>query len=221
MVCLLVKFFAPSTCKSRVRTRLNGEHLSKASLYEDNPVLNRIKPRKRSGIYMIHCLENDWRYYGESSNVSGRLASHNSMLNRTIHPNKALQVDWNAYGPDLFQFIVLHQGEEWDELSLRRGKELEYIIHNRNQAYNIYEGVQNPGDTNPFWGKTHTEAAKQKIRNALKGIPNDKLGKKVSIKGIKYPSIAEASRQTNHSRNLIRKRMQDSSYPDWFESENA
>lgn len=219
MVCLLVKFFAPSTCKGRVRTRLNGE--SAWPIAKDNPVLNRIRPRKRSGIYMIHCLENDWRYYGESSNVSGRLASHKSMLNRKIHPNKSLQVDWNLYGPDLFQFIVLHQGHEWDELPLRRSKELEYILHNRSQAYNVYEGIHNPGDTNPFWGKTHTEATKQKIRNALKGIPNDKLGKKVSIQGSQYPSIAEASRQTNHSRNLIRKRIQDPNYPEWSESENA
>ena len=143
------------------------------------------------------------------------------MLNRKIHPNKSLQVDWNLYGPDLFQFIVLHQGHEWDELPLRRSKELEYILHNRSQAYNVYEGIHNPGDTNPFWGKTHTEATKQKIRNALKGIPNDKLGKKVSIQGSQYPSIAEASRQTNHSRNLIRKRIQDPNYPEWSESENA
>lgn len=60
---------------------------------EDNSVQKQIQPRKKSGIYMIRCKKNDWRYYGESSNVSGRLASHRSMLKRQIHPNKRLQLD--------------------------------------------------------------------------------------------------------------------------------
>ena len=179
-------------------------------------MLNRIQPRQLPGLYMIHCLENDWRYYGESSNVSGRLASHKSLLNRNIHPNFSLQYDWNTYGPDKFQFVVLHLGNEWENSAVRRGKELEYIIQNRNQAYNVLEGISKPGDKNPFWGKTHSEETKKKIGNAMRGIPNDKLGKKVSIKGIQYPSVAEASRQTGHSRKLIRNRIHDSNFSDWY-----
>ncbi len=199
---------------SKKSPRLNGE-----PPYEnkDNSVLNRIQSRKLPGLYMIHCLKNDWRYYGESSNVSGRLASHKSLLIRQIHPNKGLQYDWNIYGPDLFQFVVLHLGNEWEDPVIRRSKELEYIIQNRNQAYNVLDGIQKPGDKNPFWGKTHSIETKNKIGNALRGIPNDKLGKTISINGIEYPSIAEASRQTNHSRKLIRERILNSKYPDWYE----
>lgn len=190
-------------------------------IVQDNPVLNRIqalRPKKQPGIYMVFCIENDWRYYGESINVSGRLASHKSLLIRQIHPNKALQHDWNVHGPDKFSFIVLHIGDKWSDPAVRRGKELEYITLNRSMAYNVLDGIQKPGEKNPFWGKTHSEETKQKIRAALTGIPNDKLGKKVSIKGTLYASIAEASRQTSHSRKLIRKRLLDSDFPDWYET---
>jgi hypothetical protein len=43
-------------------------------LTEENSVPNRIQPRKQAGLYMIRCIQNDWRYYGESINVAGRLA---------------------------------------------------------------------------------------------------------------------------------------------------
>lgn len=149
----------------------------------------------------------------------GRLASHKSILTRQIHPNKALQHDWNTYGPDLFQFVVLHLGNEWADPIIRRGKELEYIVQNRNEAYNVLDGVSKPGDKNPFvnGGRTHSEETKKKIGDAMRGYPNDKLGKKVSINGIEYASIAEASRQTHHSRKLIRQRIQDFNHPDWYE----
>jgi hypothetical protein len=184
---------------------------------KDNSVLNRSHPQKLSGLYMIHCLENDWRYYGESKNVSGRLSSHKSLLNRQIHPNKSLQIDWDTYGPAQFQFIILHLGNEWADPVIRRGKELEYIVQNRNIAYNVLDGISKPGDKNPFWSKTHSEETKKKIGDALRGIPNEKLGKQVSINGIKYSSIAEASRQTGHSRKLIRERVNDSNNSDWSE----
>jgi len=186
-----------------------------ASSIEDNSVPNRIQPRQQSGIYMIHCMENDKRYYGESSNVSARLASHKSMLNRNIHPNKFLQNDWNEYGPEEFQFIVLFLGEAWNDPVTRRKKELGVIVLNHDLTYNILEGIQRPGDKNPFWGRTHSAETKKLIGDAMRGIPNDLLGKKVIINGITYPSIAEASRQTNHSRKLIRNRINDPSWPDW------
>jgi len=228
----LGKFIAPSFCKGRLETCLNGKtpletpHKMKMrgqknkcqaliASQEDNSVPNRIQPRKQPGLYMVHCLENDWRYYGESANVSGRLASHKSLLNRQIHPNKLLQNDWNLISSDRFQFVVLFIGQEWSDPVVRRGKELELIILNRNVSYNILEGIKKPGDKNPFWGKVHTVETKKRIGDAMRGIPNDLLGKKISINNILYPSIAEASRQTSHSRKLIRTRLNDPSWPDW------
>ena len=197
------------------KTYRNKWTIKCSALIEDNSVPNRIQPRKQSGIYMIHCLENDWRYYGESSNVSGRLASHKSLLNRQIHPNKLLQTDWNQYGLSNFQFIPLFLGEKWSDPVIRRGKELELIILNRDVSYNVLEGIKKPGDKNPFWGKIHSEETKKRIGDCMRGIPKDLLGTKISIDNVQYPSIAEASRQTGHSRKLIRNRLNDPSWPDW------
>jgi len=186
---------------------------------EDNSVPNRILPRKQPGLYMVHCVKNDWRYYGESSNVSGRLASHKSLLNRKIHPNQNLQTDWDLYGLDFFEFIVLYMGEKWTEQSIRRGKETELIILDRTQCYNILEDGSRPGELNPFWKRLHTPETKQKIRQALR--PNDLLGRKVSIRGLEYPSIAEASRQTNIARKTIRKKIEDKNEKFFFEIKNT
>lgn len=175
---------------------------------EDNSVPNRIQPRKQPGIYMVRCSQNDWRYYGESSNVSGRLASHRSLLNRQIHPNTALQVDWNTYGSKSFEFTVLFMGETWDQPLIRRGKELELIVLDRALSYNIFEGSRS-GENNPFWGKIQTPETKKKISEALKGRPNDKLGRTISVKGVVYPSLAEASRQTGIARKTLRKRLNE------------
>lgn len=214
------------TRKSRLETCLNGKTPFKSGYFklnclkkenEDNSVPNRILPRKQPGIYMVHCIKNDWRYYGESSNVSGRLASHKSLLNRKIHPNKHLQKDWDLYGLCFFEFIVLYMGEKWTEKHIRRGKETELIILDRTQCYNILEDESRPGELNPFWKRLHTPETKEKIKQALKNRPNDLLGRKVSIRGVEYPSIAEASRQTNIARKTIRKKIEDQNEKFFFE----
>ncbi len=215
-----------TTRKRRVETCLNGKYPYKLMLYkkkinalvnEDNSVLNRILPRKQPGLYMIRCIENDWRYYGESKNISGRLASHKSLLNRKIHPNQLLQNDWNKYGMKNFDFIILFMGSKWELQHVRRKKELELILFDSDIVYNIYEGVSNPKEKNPFWKRIHTPETKQKISEALKDRPNHLLGKKISIHNIEYPSIAEASRQTGEARKTIRRKIEDSNNLNYLE----
>jgi hypothetical protein len=190
---------------------------------KDNSVPNRIQPRKQAGLYMIRCINNDWRYYGESKNISGRLASHRSLLTRQIHPNRVLQQDWNKYGPEAFDFIVLFMGEKWESPEVRRGKELELIVLDRALSYNILEGFdgEKTGVKNPFWGRVHSSETKRKISESMKNIPKDELGKKLSINGTIYPSIAEASRQTGMARKTIRKKLEDPSITNIFAVEDS
>ena len=187
----------------------------------DNPVLNRIQPRRQPGLYMIRCVVNDWRYYGESGNVSGRLALHRSMLNRQIHPNSLLQKEFNYNGFQNFDFIVLYQGPLWENRKNRLDKELELIVSNREICYNIYESLARPGEKNPFFGRIHSPEAKRKIGEAMKGIPNDLLGRKVVVKGVEYPSIAEASRQTNIARKTIRHKVNNPDEKDYYETDSS
>lgn len=210
---------------TRVNSNLHDDfdspHQEQTNVFRrDNPVLNRIPPRKQSGLYMIRCIVNDWRYYGESGNVSGRLASHRSMLNRKIHPNSLLQKEFNYYGLNNFDFVVLYQGPLWEDRENRRDKELELIVSNREICYNIYESLARPGEKNPFFGRIHSPEAKRKIGEALKGVPNDLLGRKVVVKGVVYPSIAEASRQTNIARKTIRHKVNNPNEKDYSETDS-
>lgn len=216
-------------------TCLNGESLGSLE-NQDNPVLNRMFEvfPALPGLYMIHCLKNDWRYYGETSNLQARKSSHKSKLHRRIHENFDLQKDYNSFGSNVFQYTILHIGTEWQNAALRKKKELDYIVLNQTLAYNIYFDNRE-GQMNPFWGRMHSEEAKQAMSDSRKGTPNDQLGRTIFIpsnqsnrrgdngrfvQGGKFPSIAEASRQTGFSRKLIRERLLSSDFPDWKEIEN-
>lgn len=210
---------------SPLEKALCNHHLSSVKdflLKEENSVPNRIQPRKQPGIYMIRCIKNDWRYYGESQNVSGRIASHRSLLNRKIHPNMSLQFDWNSLGSESFEFTILFMGEKWSQSFIRRGKEFELIVLDRALCYNIIDSFDSKsGEKNPFWGRIHTPEVKKKISEALKGRPNHLLGRKVSIKGVIYPSLAEASRQTGIARKTIRKKLADITNMDFVALEDS
>ena len=167
-----------------------------------------MRPTKKPGVYMIHCITNDKRYYGETSNISDRLSSHRSMLRRKIHFNFQLQHDWNTYSEDQFHFIPLFVGEQWNQRKIRLQKELSLILDNVNLCYNDIYWYDKSGNHNPFSNRKHTEETKQKIALA-NSRPNDTLGKSIQLNGVNYPSLAEASRQTGMARKTIRQYLND------------
>jgi len=174
-----------------------------------NPVLKRLLPRQKPGLYMIRCDINDKRYYGESSNVSARLNSHRSLLKQGIHPCKKLQQDWINYGEAKFDFIPLYLGQSWNNRAVRLQKESFLIKTDRSRCYNLYSKIGRPGKENGFYGKNHSEITKEAIGGSQRGIPKEKLGKKIILDGESYPSISEASRATNHARKTIRAWLED------------
>ena len=64
----------------------------------------RVKP---SGVFQVKNLATGKVLLGSSLNLEGPLNKHRFMLKINSHPNKALQKDWNEWGPDQFVFEIL------------------------------------------------------------------------------------------------------------------
>lgn len=194
-------------------TRLNGGTpkrttllLTKAVPSRDNPVPNRMAARQFPGIYMVLCLVNNKRYFGESQNVSAGLSQQKSRLRRNIHEVPELQRDFNLYGEDLFEFVCLYVDKDLGK-EKRVAMEVEQIARYwlSNLCYNKFDKITRKKETNPFYGQSHLPEAKNQI--SQKGKTPE--GFAIVLKGSVYPSISEASRQTNHSRDTIRRWLKD------------
>ena len=209
-----------NTCNSV----LNDNNNLSASSMQQNDAPEAIKnspqllqPRLQPGVYMILCLINNYRYYGETSNISMRIAGHKRDLRRKIHGNKRLQTDWNAFGEANFEFSVLFIGLHWSVKETRLEKETRLILDHPDQVYNTYAAMTDRvKELNSFYGKKHSESTKALIGALQRNIPKDQLGRAIFIEGQTYPSIASASRQLGHSRKLIRDRVNDPARKDWY-----
>lgn len=60
-----------------------------------------------SGIYRIRCHSNGRSYVGSAKNLRGRKNAHWSALARGKHHSRHLQMCWNKYGADNFEFEVI------------------------------------------------------------------------------------------------------------------
>lgn len=203
-----------------MKTRLNGETPNSS----DNSMLNQStfaystsnSIRKQPGVYSILCLANDYRYYGETNNISGRLASHKSKLRRRIHDNNRMQDDWVKYGESFFEFKALYIGSDWILKETRLAKEAELLEQDMDRCYNVFKTFEaRIVEKNGFFGRKHSEKTLEIMRLAKKGVPNDNLGSVIEINGKRYPSIAQASRSLGHARKTIRARLDSEDFPEW------
>ncbi len=80
----------------------------------------RYGERITSTVYLIKCLANGRKYYGSCalSYFPRRRGNHWSQLRRGVHKNKALQADYNKYGKDQFEFLIVAQSDIINPLSL-------------------------------------------------------------------------------------------------------
>lgn len=177
-----------------------------------HPVPKRMSPRQLPGVYMVICLSNNKRYYGETNNVSNRLSQHKSTLRQNIHPVVQLQHDWNLYGPECFDFVPLFmfKSTSAETKAERKILELEYISRNSGICYNTLYSNGRKRENNPFWKRTHSEATQKQISLSLKEYTKQNpQGLPLMLYGVKYPSISQASRETKHSRDTISRMLKD------------
>lgn len=122
----------------------------------------KISIYKEYGIYGIKNKVNNKIYVGKTMmNFGDRWDCHKSQLRGRYHDNPHLQNSWNKYGEDNFEFIIIHNcknNEDVDQVNLL---EIEYIKHYRDLglSYNIHDG----GDGGLLLGKHLSEETKRKI----------------------------------------------------------
>lgn len=85
---------------------------------------------------------------------------HKAQLNGGYHDNKPLQKEWNEYGSDNYDFIVLHDctGKDLDYLDELEISEIKKY-KDLNLAYNLHDG----GSVGYYKGKHLSEEMKRKI----------------------------------------------------------
>lgn len=112
-------------------------------------------------IYVIHNIQNDKVYVGQSKDPKSRLAHHKRSLRRGDHYNPHLQRSWDVHLEAAFEFYILESGISSDDID---GLEIFYISWYRSLelSYNISDG----GDVK----RQHSEETKEKIRQSKLGV---------------------------------------------------
>jgi hypothetical protein len=98
------------------------------------------------GIYCIRCVVNDHRYYGETGQrrgLAGRIAKwkHKLRSNQDSYNCTCMQEDWNNFGEENFEFLVIESGIEWEDKEKRKKREEELCnLHKKENGflYNVF-----------------------------------------------------------------------------------
>lgn len=96
---------------------------------------------KTNGIYGIKNIITGSVYVGQTVvNFGDRRDSHYSLLRHNKHSNKLLQSEWNEYGENSFEFLVLHRCD--DDVCNIDDLEKKYIniFRTIGSCYNIADG---------------------------------------------------------------------------------
>jgi len=62
-----------------------------------------------AGVFQVRNIATGKSLVGSTANLPGTLNRHRFQLEHRSHPSRELQADWNALGPDAFEFEVLDQ----------------------------------------------------------------------------------------------------------------
>lgn len=200
---------------------------------------------KKKGVYQIRNLVTDKVYIGSTTtSFIYRWRQHYSKLKMGKHENAHLQSSYIKYGDSNFEYTVLYVGTSLEDI---RTKEQEFInildSCNPDKGYNMDSVVDRStrseetkkkislsrkgkcsGSSNGFYGKTHTEEVREKIRQAhigkklsdnTKAKMSEKRKIKVKINGIAYPSIKEAAQELNMSETTLGRWIKDERKTDY------
>jgi hypothetical protein len=102
------------------------------------------------GIYCIRCVVNDARYYGETEQrrgLAGRISKWKHKLRSNQEKNFSMQEDWNQFGEEKFEFLIVEEGPEWLNKQKRLEREKELCNLHKNEGgilYNVFTSQKRP-----------------------------------------------------------------------------
>lgn len=200
---------------------------------------------KKRGVYQIKNLLNGKIYIGSTiTSFIYRWRQHSSKLKMGKHKNGHLQSSYTKYGDSNFEYTILYVGESISDI---RAKEQELIDSldscNPNKGYNLDSIVDRyvrseetkrkislsrkgkcAGSSNGFYGKTHSDEVRNKLRQAHLGrkasdSTKAKMAEKrkimVKINNIIYPSIKEAAHELRMSEATLSRWVRDERKPNY------
>ncbi len=80
-----------------------------------------------AGVYRVRNTATGKSLVGSTPNRPGVLNRHRFQLERGSHPSSELQSDWNALGPDAFEFEVLDQLKPSDKPDYNPAEDLRVL----------------------------------------------------------------------------------------------
>lgn len=143
-------------------------------------------------LYEIKNLSDGKIYVGITNNIARRWKEHRSELRANRHGNCHLQAAWNLYGESIFQFTVINEFNDLEELNKA---EIEFInrydLNNPSKGYNLANGGA---------GHVHTQEARDKIAEAQL-IPIVRMD--IKTKEIKfYNSMKDTEKDGFNAKNI-------------------
>lgn len=175
---------------------------------------------------MVLCKKNNKRYYGSTNSVSSRLSKHKSDLIKGQSLSPDMQADFNLYGLKEFDFqpVYFCQSNNPRQEALNKEMQLIQSFAAVNLVYNKQMSGSRTGSGNPYFGKKHSTVTRQRMsataRANRQAQPN-RDGIPVVVKGNHYPSLTKASEATGHSRDTIRRWLNDPTKQDSYYKDSA
>lgn len=173
-----------------------------------------------AGVYLISNNVNGKCYVGSTIHLDQRRREHFSKLANNKHINAHLQNAYNKYGREAFDFEVLETIDIDDNIKDKLLKREQFWIDNLKPEYNI---LLVAGSN---LGYHHTEETKKKISESTTGVKKSEEHAKhrkspsnpaiISIDGVIYNSLKEASEATGVKYNTIQKRLKNPNFSNYY-----
>nr|UVX74785.1 MAG: GIY-YIG catalytic domain protein [Bacteriophage sp.] len=197
-----------------------------------------------AGVYLISNNVNGKCYVGSTIHLDQRRKEHFSRLANNKHINAHLQNAYNKYGREAFDFEILETVDIDDNIKDKLLKREQFWIDNLKPEYNVLlvagsnlgyhhteetkkkisestTGVKKSDEHAKHIregqsGRVLTEEHKAKLSEAAKHRKSPSNHAIISIDGVIYNSLKEASEATGVKYNTIQKRLKNPNFSNYY-----